>query len=158
MATLIQKVVEQILGQQALLDVFQGSSEFHLSVDNPPWMRLVIERHGDQVSVAHYAEPLNGDAIRDPEICYRYPDWSPLWIQQDPVGRFAQVHVERAGQQYIYPRLLIKLKQFSAMWARNLCYQGFTDPSRVRVKSLTHPQLLAEATSHGEPERGFLGQ
>jgi hypothetical protein len=146
MATLIQQVVEQILEQHSLLDAFRNSQSFHLSIENQPWMLLVIERQGEQISVAHYGEPVEGDAMRDPEICYNCFTWQPLWIQQDPVSHFAQVYFERDGKEYVNARLLNELKQFSAMWARNLREQGFTDRDRVKVKSLTHAQLLASGT------------
>ena len=48
----------------------------YLRVENPPYMALVIEATDESgpcglpaISVAHYGEQ-NGDAMRDPEICF----------------------------------------------------------------------------------------
>ena len=47
----------------------------HLSIENPPYMRLVIEDVGlgpnkrPAISVAHYFEQ-NGDLCQDPEMCF----------------------------------------------------------------------------------------
>lgn len=63
----MKHVIEKILQRHGLLEVFKASQDFHLKVENSPWMPLVIERHGDEISVAHYGE-MNGDSIRDPEL------------------------------------------------------------------------------------------
>jgi hypothetical protein len=50
-------------------------AHFHIRIDNPPFMPLVIEGVGTgprglpAISVAHYGLQ-NGDAMRDPEICF----------------------------------------------------------------------------------------
>jgi len=49
----------------------------HLSIENPPYMRLVIEdiglgpNHLPAISVAHYFEQ-NGDLCQDPEMCLKW--------------------------------------------------------------------------------------
>jgi hypothetical protein len=48
----------------------------HLRIENPPYMALVIEATDESgpcglpaISVCHYGEQ-NGDAMRDPEMCF----------------------------------------------------------------------------------------
>lgn len=136
----IQTIIEKLLKCHNLLEAFKTNQEFHLKIENPPYMPLVIERQGDEISVAHYSE-INGDAIRDPEVTFRM-DWTPTAITQDPVGRYAAVFYEQAGQKMYRPKLLKELKSFAAMWARNLKAQGFAE--RGQVTSLTHQALLTD--------------
>ncbi len=141
----MKSVMEAILKRHGLLETFNASTDFHLRIENEPWMPLVIERHGDEISVAHYGE-LNGDAIRDPEVTFRL-DWTPTSITQDPVGRYAEVFPIVDGQQMVRPALLRELKSFASLWARNLKEQGFTDDDVVAT-SLTHAVLLNRQAEH----------
>jgi len=140
----MKSVIEAMLKRHGLLETFNTSQDFHLKIENSPWMPLVIERHGDEFSIAHYGE-LNGDAIRDPELTFR-PDWTPTSITQDPVGRYAEVFPIVDGQQMVRPALLRELKSFANLWARNLQAQGFVD--RGKATSLTHAAVLKHHAEH----------
>jgi hypothetical protein len=134
---LMQQAVLDILRRYDLDKAFNSATEFHIRIENPPYMPLVIERQGGIVSVAHYSE-LNGDLIRDPECTFRWSDWVPTSITQDPVGRYEEVFSERDGQVRVRVALLRDLKLFANLWARNLMAQGFGNPG-LAVSSLTHP-------------------
>jgi hypothetical protein len=65
---------------QTILQIIQKAGGWHpglyLKIDNPPYMELVIEAMDESgpmglpaLSVCHYGE-LNGDAMRDPEMCF----------------------------------------------------------------------------------------
>ena len=65
---------------QPILDILKEAGGWHpglyLKIDNAPFMELVIEavhepgpRGLPALSVAHYGEQ-NGDAMRDPEMCF----------------------------------------------------------------------------------------
>lgn len=137
----MKPIIEKILERYGLLDAFNTSREFHLRIENPPWMVLVIERHDDEISVAHYTEQ-NGDLIRDPELTFRWPDWVPTSITQDLLAHYAEVFPIIDGKQRVRPGLLADLKSFAAMWAGNLQAQGFTE--RGEATSLTHAALLKQ--------------
>ena len=134
---LMQQAVLDILRRYDLDKAFNTATEFHIRIENPPYIPLVIERQGAIVSVAHYSE-LNGDLIRDPECTFRWPDWVPTSITQDPVGRYEEVFSEGDGQVRVRVGLLRDLKLFANLWARNLMAQGFGNPG-LAVSSLTHP-------------------
>ncbi len=133
---LMQTTILEILNRQGLAAAFHHSTEFHLRVEKPPYLPLVIERQGNIISVAHYGE-INGDPCRDPELTFDLA-WVPTSITQDPVGRYVEVFVEVDGRQQARPLLLRELKAFANLWARNLQAQGFTGPDVVAC-SLTHP-------------------
>jgi hypothetical protein len=134
---LMQSTILEILNRHGLDTAFNRSTEFHLRLEHPPYLPLVIERQGNIISVAHYSE-LNGDLIRDPELCLRWPDWVPTSITQDPVGRYEEVFSEGDGQVRVRVGLLRDLKLFANLWARNLKAQGFANLD-LAVSSLTHP-------------------
>ena len=65
---------------KTILDILQKAGGWHhglhLHIENPPYMALVIEATDESgpcglpaLSVCHYGEQ-NGDAMRDPEMCF----------------------------------------------------------------------------------------
>ena len=71
MTTQFQKTIEHLLKSHNLLDAFQNESNFHVRFDMKGYQRLVIERHGELISVAHYFEQ-NGDLVEDPDVEVRH--------------------------------------------------------------------------------------
>ena len=65
MTTLFQTNIEQLLKAHNLLDQFHSQDEFHVRFDMPHFDRLVIERHTDMISVAHYFEQNGESAAAD---------------------------------------------------------------------------------------------
>ncbi len=137
--TTMQEVVSEILKKWNLLEAFEKArgGRFHLKIVNPQYMDLVIEKvDSNQISVAHYGEQ-NGDAMRDPEVVFRLPEWTPLFIQQDYMGTFHETHDENGSP---IPREVASLQSFCATWAKNLRDQKFT--TRGKAVSSTHAHLL----------------
>jgi hypothetical protein len=143
MATIIHDILRQHHQhhQHHLAEAFEAATDFHLRIENPPYLPLVIERHGDEVSVAHYFTQ-NGDAMRDPEMTFRLPDWTPTSITQDPLGHYACIGDWPEGSRQ-RARLVADLTSFAGAWARNIQAQGFACGGEVKVSSLTHQSLLA---------------
>jgi len=137
----MQRVVMDILHLQRLTDAFHTAPEFHLRLENQPYLPLVIERQADEVAVRH-SFIQNGDLMRDPELTFRLPDWSPTSITQDPVGTYRGVFLFVNGRRVMNTRLAHELEAFARLWAINLRAQGFTNAARVTAVSLTHAQLL----------------
>ena len=77
---------------KTVLELIKRAGGWHpglyLNIDNPPYMALVIEAMDESgpcglpaISVAHYGEQ-NGDAMRDPEMCFELGmagGLSPSW-------------------------------------------------------------------------------
>lgn len=135
----MQAVIYAILQRHNLTGAFNSATDFHLRIESGRFMPLVVERHGHEISVAHYFTQ-NGDAMRDPELTFHLPDWSPTSITQDPVGRYAYVDdLPQSSRQRA--RLLADLTAFARTWARNINAQGFADED-AKASSLTHQALL----------------
>ena len=118
-----QNDIEWLLKAHNILEAFQDQTTFHVRFDMPGFDRLVIERHGSLISVAHYFEQ-NGDLIADPEIELHYPSWYPTAITQVWGGR-REKFIERDGQQYIDTKFHNEVTSFLALWGRNIRAQGW---------------------------------
>ncbi len=138
----MKAVIDDILAQHQLKSVFESATDFHLRIENEPYMQLVIERHDNELSVAHYYTE-NGDAMRDPELTFDLRSWLPTSITQDPLAHYACLTDVPSGPRRIH--LANDLKSFATIWARNLIAQGFTGQA-VKVSSLTHQTMLDQLT------------
>jgi hypothetical protein len=118
-----------------------------ISVENEPWMCLVIEVLPERgpdghvvVSVAHYGEQ-NGDAMRDPEMLFevveevgREPEFWPFYFRNDyaAVEQWSRRRDE-AGNLHSLPKRTHDFEQFAKLWDRNLREQGFLEAFRRRA-------------------------
>lgn len=129
MATRFQTVIENILKEHGLLDAFQNSKSFHVRLLNEPYMPLVIERHDEMISVAHYFEQ-NGDLIADPDVELHHPSWFPTGITQHPFGYRSKFRTIN-GKEYISRSFHKEVSGFLSLWAKNLNGQGWIDRSTI---------------------------
>ena len=122
-----------------------------ISIENEPWMRLVIEVLPERgpdgrtvVSVAHYGEQ-NSDAMRDPEMLFevveeegRQAEIWPFYFRNDYAGveQWSRCRDE-AGNLHCLPKRTRDLEHFAKMWDRNLREQGFLEAFRRRVRGQT---------------------
>jgi hypothetical protein len=121
------KTVEEVI------TIFGGVEGLYISIENAPFMRLVIEHIGrgpqglPAISVAHYYES-NGDLCQDPEMCFEVastPDglvFDPYMFQMAIPPVYQEV---TNGAQGV--ALAEQLRQFATMWDANLRAQGFIE-------------------------------
>lgn len=129
MATNFQSIIEKILEKHGLLEAFQKSEEFHVRILNEPYMPLVIERHGEMISVAHYFEQ-NGDLVADPDVELHYPSWVPTGITQYPFGYRSKFRTV-GGTEYVSRSFHKEVSGFLSMWAKNLKGQMWIEDSVI---------------------------
>src|SRR5574338_558388 len=122
MLTSFQSTIEHLLKSHNLLEQFQSQDHFHVRFDMPHFDRLVIERHDELISVAHYFEQ-NGDLIADPEVELHYPSWVPTGITQTFFG-YRSKFIERDGKTFVDTRFHKQVSSFLSIWARNIKAQG----------------------------------
>jgi hypothetical protein len=125
MPTLFQTTIEHLLQSHQLLDAFQSRLDFHVRFNLPGYQRLVIERHGELISVAHYFEQ-NGDLVPDPEVELHHPTWTPTAITQ-AIGYRREKFIQRGGQTLVDTRFHREVTSFLNMWARNIKAQGWAN-------------------------------
>lgn len=121
----------------ALTEIFGGAKGIYASIENPGYMRLVIEDIGKgprgylAVSVAHYFE-LNGDLCQDPELGLELVPQAGGSVSYEPFF-FQMAHP--AIYQEVYPagpasenrKLKRELTAFLRIWNNNLAAQGFLE-------------------------------
>lgn len=126
------KTVQAIIDKQGGLDHLR-----HISIENEPYMRLVIERLSDvnfggratpTVSVAHYYSQ-NGDALRDPEMVFIVSQgkWLPTYFLNDGAGVEQFALWQENGQWLQKPALRRELESFARLWDKNIKEQGFLE-------------------------------
>jgi len=134
---------------RTILNILGAAGGLHcakyLSIENEPWMRLVIDvlpepgpgGHAVVVSVAHYGEQ-NSDPMRDPEMLFEViekdgaqPEFWPFYFRNDYVGveQWSRYRSE-GGDVVCLPGRTREMEQFMKIWDRNLSEQGFLEAFR----------------------------
>jgi hypothetical protein len=129
MKTLFQTTIENLLKSHNQLEAFQAQEHFHVRFDMPHFDRLVIERHGEMISVSHYFEQ-NGDLVPDPDVELQYPSWTPTAITQC-IGYRREKFIERDGKTFVDRHFHSEVSAFLSMWGRNILAQGWADKGTI---------------------------
>jgi len=128
-----QETIEWLLKAHNLLEVFQTQDHFHVRFEQNNFMPLVIERHGDLISVAHYFEQ-EGDLIQDPEVEFHFPTWFPTAITQAWLGR-REKFIQHQGGPFVDSKFHNEVTSFTSLWARNIRAQHW-DQAAIRRSSV----------------------
>lgn len=130
------KIITQIAAAYGL-DLTRDTGRLRL--ENPPYMRLTIEKLSrNLVSVAHYYEQ-NGDLVADPDAVFYTgindpltgtPLWVPMELTQSFGGFRRYVRIERTAsgaEQLVCTNLASQqdLARFCNVWAKNIRQQGY---------------------------------
>ena len=153
------KHIQQIIEEHGGLAAVQRN---YLRIENPPFMRLVIEVVGQifpngscEVSVGHYGEQ-NGDAMRDPEITFLVIpsedgewQWKPLTFLNDYVGVLQQAasYDEEGNLEELDPPQSREIHLFSKMWDVNLKQQGFMEAFHRQHACTLHGAQIGETSA-----------
>ena len=130
MTTLFQTTIEKLLSAHNLLEKFHAQLDFHVRFDMPGYQRLVIERHGELISVAHYFEQ-NGDLVPDPDVELHYPTWFPTAITQAFGVRRTKFITRMNDMVLMDTRFDREVSSFLSMWARNIHAQDWAQRGQV---------------------------
>lgn len=129
MKILFQTTIEHLLKSHNQLETFQTQDHFHLRLNMPHFDRLVIERHGELISVSHYFEQ-NGDLVPDPDVELHYPSWIPTSITQC-MGYRREKFIERDGKTFVDRHFHAEVSAFLSMWARNIKAQKWAENGKI---------------------------
>ena len=104
---------------------FESKGYMPLSVEN----LCYTDYKGNPVySITHWGEQ-NGDLMHDPDMTFSVnaEDKSirPLTFQNDYMGIYQEVFIERDGKTLYSRRLLVDLDDFLWQWLKNIQAQGF---------------------------------
>ncbi len=122
----MKAAIEKIVSTQGKIDEFTQGEDFCLRIENPPFLPLVIERHGASASVTHNLEQ-NGDLIPDPDMEFTITnsgEWFPV-ATQFTTGHYRHAIYFENDRKLVNKNELWSQIQFANMWAKNLIEQGF---------------------------------
>lgn len=120
--TTMKAAVEKILSAHNQLEAFRGHKDYFVKIASKGFMPLTIEKHGEQIVVAHYFEQ-NGDLVPDPDMEFvdlGADDWLPVAIQHSTGHYCRSAEKAASGNWLISKRAMSELRSFVRLWARNL--------------------------------------
>jgi hypothetical protein len=115
---MIEKRIARFLEEANIRTAVMQGEDFHLRIENDPYIPLVVERQGDALMFTHYLKQ-NGDTFIDTEMVFT--------IQSDGQLQFKETAVQdpfRGGEQRGDDRL------FAQTFSRNILQQGFAEAAR----------------------------
>lgn len=124
--SVFRQQIESILKKHNLIESFNLQKEFHAKFQSKSFLPLVVERHGQFVSVTHYFEH-NGELIPDPDMELLIGgdgEWYPVAIQFS-TGHYARSGYWSGDMELISTREFREQISFSKVWAKNLKEQGY---------------------------------
>lgn len=135
-----EKQVVRFLNESNIAPRLASEGDFHLRIENEPWMPLVVEAHdiGDHKNVylTHYREQ-NGDLIHDGEMVFKLREDGHLSFEETAVQYF------HGGEVRNYD------KNFAEIFSANVLEQGFAEAAREKLAEAEN-NALSEAV---EPQR-----
>lgn len=122
---LLEKRIVRFLETADIFPGIMATDEFHLKIENEPFIPLVVERQGKTLYLTHYLSQ-NGDTFIDAEMVFR--------IHADGQLKFQETAVQdsvRGGE------LRSPDRSFAQIFSRNILQQGFAEAARRQVE--IHP-------------------
>lgn len=156
---------------QTVLQIIEKAGGFrpslYLKIDNRPYMELVIEAVGEpgplglpSVSVAHYGEQ-NGDAMRDPEMCFELVSASDGALSLNPFLLPKRLCRRRAVEPESCTRSLrpaCRAPQAARTLRANVGQQPAPAELRRRIRCPAHPRLTPWAVQEHRPNPPHTAQ
>jgi hypothetical protein len=118
----IEKRIANFLEKAGIREAATAGEDYHLKIENEPYIPLVVERQLDELYLTHYLEQ-NGDTFIDTEMVFK--------IQADGQLRFKEVATQdpvRGGECRSPDRL------FAQTFSRNIHHQGFAEAAKEQLQ------------------------
>jgi hypothetical protein len=128
----IEKRIANFLKKAGIREAVTAGEDYHLKIENEPYIPLVVERQLDELYLTHYLEQ-NGDTFIDTEMVFK--------IQADGQLRFKEVATQdpiRGGECRSPDRL------FAQTFSRNIHHQGFAEAAREQLQP--KPEVTSKET------------
>ncbi|MGD1929280.1 MAG: hypothetical protein ACFB12_10240 [Leptolyngbyaceae cyanobacterium] len=134
-----EKQVAKFLEQAGLAESVLQGEDFHLRIENEPYIPLVVERHSDQLYLTHYLTQ-NGDMFIDTEMVLGISEQGRLALQETAVQSLG-------GEYRGYDR------GFAQMFARNINHQGFAEAAQqIQTTVQSEEEISPEVSMSPEIE------
>jgi predicted RNA methylase len=126
------KRIARFLEEAGILQTVNEGEEFHLKIENEPYIPLVIERQINELYLTHYLSQ-DGDTFIDTEMVFQ--------ITPDGQLQFKETAVQDSirGGESRYPD-----RVFARVFSGNILQQGFAQAAREQVQATPPPRMEAE--------------
>ena len=138
-----EKSVAKFLQEADLLEAVSTGEDFHLRIENEPYIPLVVERHGDELYLTHYLSQ-NGDTFIDSEMVFGIRADGRLQLKE-----VATQNPFQGGELRGYDRALAQV------FARNIVEQGFAEAARSQPVAIQLDEQPEFALEQAPDQDGF---
>ena len=126
----LERRILKFLREAGIADTVMNTDEFHLRIENEPYIPLVVERQGDELYLTHYLTQ-NGDMFIDTEMVFTVLPEGQL--------RFKETAVQSpAGGESRRPD-----RSFAQIFSKNILNQGFTVAAKAQFQGQSNQREAA---------------
>ncbi|MBD2114974.1 MULTISPECIES: strawberry notch C-terminal domain-containing protein [Cyanophyceae] len=133
----LEKRILRFLRNAGIEQDVMTSQEFHLRIENEPFIPLVVERQGDELYLTHYLTQ-NGDMFIDSEMVFRVRGEGHIEFKETAVQSL------RGGEARLPDRA------FAQIFSKNIVQQGFAEAVQAQLQAKAKPEV---ASQEAEDER-----
>ncbi|MBE9156408.1 strawberry notch C-terminal domain-containing protein [Nodosilinea sp. LEGE 06152] len=130
----LEKRILRFLRNAGIEQEVMTSQEFHLRIENEPFIPLVVERQGDELYLTHYLTQ-NGDMFIDSEMVFRVRGEGHIEFKETAVQSL------RGGESRLPDRA------FAQVFSKNIVQQGFAEAAQAQLQAQAEPEVSPQ-----EPE------
>jgi hypothetical protein len=124
----LEKRILRFLRNAGIEQEVMTSQEFHLRIENEPFIPLVVERQGDELYLTHYLTQ-NGDMFIDSEMVFRVRGEAHIEFKETAVQSL------RGGESRIPDRA------FAQIFSKNIVQQGFAEAAKAQLQAQAAPEV-----------------
>ncbi|MGG6239674.1 strawberry notch C-terminal domain-containing protein [Nodosilinea sp. AN01ver1] len=127
----LEKRILRFLRNAGIEQEVMTSQDFHLRIENEPFIPLVVERQGDELYLTHYLTQ-NGDMFIDSEMVFRVRGEGHIEFKETAVQSL------RGGESRLPDRA------FAQVFSKNIVQQGFAEAAQVQLQAQAAPAVAQE--------------
>lgn len=127
----LEKRILRFLRNAGIEQEVMTSKEFHLRIENEPFIPLVVERQADELYLTHYLTQ-NGDMFIDSEMVFRVRGEGQIEFKETAVQSL------RGGESRLPDRA------FAQVFSKNIVQQGFAKAAKAQLQAQVAPEVEQE--------------
>ncbi|MGG6242814.1 strawberry notch C-terminal domain-containing protein [Nodosilinea sp. AN01ver1] len=127
----LEKRILRFLRNAGIEQEIMTSQEFHLRIENEPFIPLVVERQGDELYLTHYLLQ-NGDMFIDSEMVFRVRGEGHIEFKETAVQSL------QGGESRLPDRT------FAQIFSKNIVQQGFAKAAQAQIQAQVEPAVGQE--------------
>ncbi|MEM6517723.1 MAG: strawberry notch C-terminal domain-containing protein [Cyanobacteria bacterium P01_C01_bin.70] len=117
----LERRILKFLREAGIEDAVMHTDEFHMRIENEPYIPLVVERQGDELYLTHYLTQ-NGDMFIDAEMVFTVLPEGQLRFKETAVQSLVGGESRRPD------------RSFAQMFSKNIVNQGFATAAKVQLQ------------------------